>query len=228
MPLLSSPRIPENEEAPGPGGRRRSVIVEVTLAGRELVGGDVGLGLGLDDLDQTVDRRQAGDHAGDELLVGDPCGGRDPGDDAVAGEGGEGLDLEDLLVVAIAAEDVDADEPRSEVEGLDSVASDVLDAADRGLAELGRADHRLDALEIAGTIDLHRAEDLAVEEDDLDLDPVDRALDEEFTAVRDLIVDDVSDLLGAVEAEDAATLAPLAGLEDRRPPEVGEGAGRGL
>ena len=33
------------------------------------------------------------------------------GDDTVTGEGGEGLHLEDLLVVAIAAEDVDADEP---------------------------------------------------------------------------------------------------------------------
>ena len=164
------------------------------------------------------------DERGDQRLVAEAGGEGDLGDDAVAVERGEGFDLEDDLVVALVEHEVDAGDATGEAEGGDRVGGEVVDAVPAAARQGGRADHRGDLAQVGGVaLDLDRAEDPAIDEDDLDLAAGNGALEQPAPAGLMVGLGREGDAGGVTEVADTHPEAAAAGLEDAGPAEQAEG-----
>jgi hypothetical protein len=146
----------------------------------------------------------------------------DLGDDAGAMQRREGLDLEDDLVVALVEEEIDAGDTPREAEGGGGVGGEVVDAVTPTPGQARGADHGADLPGGGGVaLDLHGTQDLAVEEDDLDLAPVDGSLEQPGGGV--VLGGGRGDGVGVGEVAHAVAMAAAAGLEDTGPAEQSEG-----
>jgi len=187
-------------------------------AAERLLAGDPGRGPAKRSVDHVVYDR------GDELLVSQAGGEGDLGDDAVAVERGEGLDLEDDLVVALTEDEVGAGEASGQAESGDGVGGEVVDAMPAATRQGGWANHGGDLAQVFGVaLDLHRAEDAAVEQDDLDLTAGHGALEQPAAGRLMVGLGREGDAGGVTEVANTHPEAAAARLDHAGPSEQAEG-----